>query len=105
MNLSGLACVPTVTRTFVGQTAQTRPDDDLFFGHGLANSVPGRFTAIMKKLVSLEFRLFSERLIAATVREILTNASSPSLQGPNSLWQNAEDTACLRARLSRCNAL
>ena len=37
--------------------------------------------------------------------ELHTSCECHECQGTSSLWQNAEDTACLRARLSRCNAL
>ena len=52
-NFAISSCVPTVTRTLVGQAGQMRPIMTLFSAIALAKSAPGRFTSIMKKLASL----------------------------------------------------
>src|SRR5262249_19685922 len=53
MNLSISSCVPTVTRTFVGPALHTRPMKILCAASACTYSLPGRWTSIMKKLVSL----------------------------------------------------
>jgi len=67
---------------------------------GLLRAYVARMTGLSQAQI---MRVNTSYATTGRVKSVAYNHGTFS--APTSPWQNAEDTACLRARLSRCNAL